>query len=122
MGVRTRCLGAFGKRSKFNAKPTVVDGIRFASGAEARRYCELKVLQKAGHIRDLKCHPKYDLSVSDYDGDQIKIGSYVADFRYYTEDGGEVVEDVKGFKTELYRWKKKHMEAEHGIVVKEIRA
>ena len=46
---------------KYNAIPTTVDGIRFASKREARRYLELKLLQKAGHISDLELQPRFRL-------------------------------------------------------------
>jgi hypothetical protein len=29
---------------------------------------------------------------------------------------------VKGFKTPLYRWKKKHVEAQYGITIREVTA
>lgn len=101
--------------SKYKAKRTKVDGITFASKLEAKRYSELKVLENAGIIESLECHPAYELHAP---GGQ-KIGKYIADFRY-RENGAEVIEDTKGFKTDLYRWKKKHVEAEHGIEVREI--
>jgi hypothetical protein len=110
---------------KFNAVRTEVDGISFSSKAEAKRYCELKMLEKAGKIECLELQPRYPLVVV---GGFVKdihhqIGTYVADFRYYdmqTTGAPLVVEDVKGFKTELYRWKKKHVEAQYGIKVTEI--
>lgn len=133
---------------KFNAKPTTVDGIRFASQAEARRYSELKLLEKAGEIINLELQPVFDLYAFDMSlgarlraaarairsgkGDDprrhIKIGCYRADFRYMakTLSASEndhfvsVVEDVKGMKTPLYQWKKKHVEAQYGITITEI--
>lgn len=74
------------KRNKFRNVPTVVDGIRFASKAEARRYGELKLLEKAGKIADLELQPRFLL---------IAGVVYVGDFAY-REDGKRVVEDVKG--------------------------
>jgi hypothetical protein len=123
-----------GRRHKYGAVRTEVDGIKFASKAEARRYCELKLLEKAGEIRRLALQPGFDLTVH---GDAFvktwlptKIGAYVADF-YYEERvetpapnsdyWRRVVEDVKGFKTPLYRWKKKHVEAQYGIEIREVR-
>ena len=107
------------RRSKFNAKPTVVDGIRFASQKEAKRYSELKLLEKAGVIYSLQLQPRFDLRVEDGE----VIGRYVADFQYNQACFGgsrRVVEDVKGFKTPLYRWKKKHVEAQYNIKIREI--
>ena len=49
------------------------------------------------------------------------IGHYVADFAYVDERTGQrVIEDVKGVKTAMYRWKKKHTEAQYGITITEV--
>src|SRR3990167_4438640 len=115
------------RRSKYRAVPTVVDNIRFASKAEARRYGELKLLERAGKICDLALQPRFELCVSDPEGEEIKIGTYVADFYYLTLDkfgdnfSIEVVEDVKGFRTDLYKWKKKHFETQYGIKITEVK-
>jgi len=108
-------------RSKYAAAPTVVDGIRFASKREAQRYGELKLLEKAGAINRLRLQPKFPLTVV---GETI--GHYVGDFQYYDVSpngslGRCVVEDVKGVATALYKWKKKHVEAQYGIQIREIR-
>lgn len=109
-------------RHKFNAKATVVDGIRFASMAEAKRYGELKLSLKAKRIAHLECQPVFPLIVNG-----VKVGKYVADFRYVVpawdyEEPTIVVEDVKGMKTPMYRLKKKIVEAQYGITITEIRA
>jgi hypothetical protein len=112
---------------KFNAVRTEVDGHKFASKAEAKRYAELKMLEKAGEITHLKLQPKFDLHVvGGYVKDvKIPIGRYVADFEYVIPGyrpltDKYVVEDVKGMKTDLYKWKKKHVEAQYGITITEI--
>jgi hypothetical protein len=96
------------KNHKYNAKKTEVMGIKFDSKKEANRYLELKMLARAGKIRDLKLQPKFLLL------DKFKYGNktqraihYVADFEYIDEKGVRVVEDVKGYKTEVYNIKKK---------------
>jgi hypothetical protein len=132
-----RCLRV-GRRSKYGAVKTLVDGVKFDSGREARRYQELKLLQKAGHIRNLELQPVFTLHAPTMDDDEPlpkpseRLGCYRGDFRYelsYTvsREGGPpvehwrvVVEDVKGFKTPLYRWKKRHVEAQYGIEVAEV--
>jgi hypothetical protein len=114
------------KRHKYGAVPTEVDGVKFASKKEAKRYAELKALEKAGEIRQLVLQPTYPLEA--LGGECRPIGVYRADFSYQqrsyhgTCDGcwREVVEDVKGFRTPLYRWKKKHVEAQYGITVVEV--
>ena len=104
--------------SKYNAKPTVVDGIRFMSKAEARRYGELKLLERAGHITELVLQPRYDLHV-----DGVKIGEYRGDFLYISLPSYELItEDVKGYDLPLGRWKRKHLKAEYGIDVVVVKA
>jgi len=105
--------------SRLKAKPTVVDSIRFASKGEAKRYAELKLLQRAGVISGLTPHPKYDLIVNN-----IKIGTYTADFKY-TENGEEVIEDYKPKKKRkdltdrIFYMKRQLMLAVHNIEVRE---
>lgn len=110
-------------RHKYGAQRTEVDGISFASKREAARYGELKLLERAGEIRGLALQPPYALLVPMLK-DPLEafkhVGTYVADFVYYTKSGEKVVEDVKGFKTPLYRWKKKHVEAQYGITIREV--
>ena len=98
------------KTHKYGAKPTMVDGRRFASKREARRYSELKLAEQAGKIENLRCQVRYRL---------VQVVHYVADFVYIDESGVAVVEDVKGYKTPEYKAKKKLMESQHQIVVRE---
>lgn len=79
--------------TKFGAIKQVIDGITFASTAEANRYSQLKLLERAREIKALAVHPKFPLHVSD-----VLIGVYTADFIYY-EGGRQIVEDVKGVVT-----------------------
>lgn len=88
------------RRSKYGAIPTVVDGIRFASKAEAKRWGELKLLERDGEIRRLERQPKFDLMVL---GE--KIGRYIGDFAYLDKRLCRVVEDVKGYATDEFRLK-----------------
>jgi len=94
------------RKSKYAAIPTVVDGIRFASKREARRYGELRLLERAGEIASLELQPTFPCVVSG-----AKVCTYIADFAYTSEAGKRVVEDVKGVKTPVYRLKKKLVEA-----------
>ena len=113
------------KAHKYRAQPKQVEGIRFASKREAARYWELRLLEKAGVIRDLELQPRFPLVVAG-----VQLGVYVGDFRYreradLTRHGDRaaefvVVEDVKGFKTALYKWKARHMLAQYGIEIREI--
>jgi ferredoxin-fold anticodon binding domain-containing protein len=103
------------KRSKFNAVPVVIDNVRFASKAEGRRYAALKLMVRAGCIRDLELQPRYPLVVNG-----VKVADYVADFRYWDiQAGGQVTEDCKGFRTPVYRLKAKLVWAIYGIKILE---
>ncbi len=85
--------------NKYGAIQTTIDGIRFDSRAEARRYSELKLLEMAGEISDLKCHPQFELQPKfKHNGETIRAICYTADFSYM-EDGRLIVEDVKSTAT-----------------------
>lgn len=79
--------------SKFGARKVSLDGIEFASQAEANRYSQLKLMERARQIKALAVHPKFPLKVNG-----VLIGVYTADFVYF-EAGKQVVEDVKGIVT-----------------------
>ena len=99
---------------KYKNKKTEIDGIMFDSKKEGSRYLDLKLLENLGEISELELQPKYDFIVND-----VKICSYRADFRYREKDGTQVVEDVKGFKTSMYKLKKRLMLAFYGIKIRE---
>lgn len=102
--------------SKYKAKRTEVDGIKFASQKEARRYLQLKALEKDGCISDLRMQVPYILIPKSKYGRAVK---YIADF-VYTIAGETIIEDVKGVLTPVYKLKKRMM-AEKGLEVKEWR-
>lgn len=101
---------------KYRNHPVRQDETEFDSKLEARRFRELKLMEKAGVISHIQVHKHWDLHVNN-----IKIGYYEADFTYL-EGGRTVIEDTKGFITPIYRWKKKHVLAEYGIEIREIKA
>lgn len=107
--------------NKYGAKKTVIDGIRFDSKHEASRWCELKYMERAGLIADLRRQVKYELIPALYDGKKLISRSvcYIADF-VYTQNGETVVEDAKGVQTEIYKIKKKIMRWKHGVEIKEV--
>lgn len=108
------------RRSKYGAEPTTVEGIRFHSKREATRYQELRLLERAGEIRDLECQSEFFLNASHREQPKY-VGIYRADFTYTDVlTGKRVIEDVKGVKTALYKWKKKHVEAQYGIEIREV--
>lgn len=105
------------KGSKYGNRKTEVDGITFDSRKEASRYCELKMMAKAGMIRNLELQKKYELIPKT---DKFRACYYVADFVYEMYNGQPVVEDVKGCRTKEYMLKKKLLYAKYGIEITEI--
>lgn len=106
-------------RSKYHAEKTCVDGITFDSKREADRYLVLKSMEEDGTIEDLRRQVRYELIPAfDVDGKHYRPVYYVADF-VYVEDGKEVVEDVKGMRTDVYRLKSKLFARRYGKVIKE---
>ena len=104
------------KGNKFGAIPTVVDGHRFDSLGEADRWSDLRQLERAGAIADLRRQVAYDLHAA---GGAV-IGRIVLDF-VYTEGGAITYEDYKGGKatmTPLWRWKRKHFEREYEATIR----
>lgn len=112
------------RRGKYNAKATVVDGIRFASKRESLFYLQLRDLLRTGRIKDLELQPRFPMPPGpdwfrcDWCDRILKIpreqlpGSictYVADFRYTwlkgPDAGKTMVVDVKGMRTPMYRLK-----------------
>jgi hypothetical protein len=111
-------------RSKYRAVKETVDGYTFDSKAEARRYVELRLLEKAGEIHSLRLQPSFALDViGGFVKDiRVNLGVYKADFDYFDiKADTRVIEDVKGFSTPMYRWKRRHVEAQYGITIVEIR-
>lgn len=101
-----------GRRSKYGNIKAEADGMLFASKAERGRWMDLRLMEKAGEIKELQRQIRYPLEVNG-----MHICDYIADMVY--EKNGLVVEDVKGYRTEIYRLKKKLMLACHGIEIKE---
>ena len=91
---------------KYRNTPTVVDGFRFDSKAEAKRYQELSLLESCGEIMHIDIHPVFRLAP------EIR---YEADFTVYYKDGRIEVEDVKGFCTKEYLLKEKLFNSSHPL-------
>lgn len=134
-------LGAQQRRqsqAKYHNEPTVVNGIRFDSRKEARRYDELMVMLRAGEIRNLRLQAQYTLQESFItpEGTRIRAIKYVADFAYDKRNKPNrnqpdlnepvcwthVVEDVKSraTKTPQYEMKKKLMYEKFRIEIREV--
>jgi hypothetical protein len=119
--------------SKYRSRKVTVDGETFDSKREYKRWCELKLAERAGEISELKRQVKFVLIPSQRekvwnreknifeDGKVIEREvSYIADFVYKNRLGLEVVEDTKGFKTKDYIIKRKLMLWVHGIRISEV--
>lgn len=95
------------RRGKYNAHRVEVDGHKFASKLEARRYAELNILLKAGLIEGLELQPVFTMIVNG-----TKVGKYTADFRYYCKERHQLVyEETKGIWTEAARLRVKLFKA-----------
>ena len=122
-------------RSKYHSRKITRDGQTFDSIKEYQRWCELKLLERAGAIIDLQRQVSFELIPAQYEpverysektGKRLKDGKrcieqsvvYNADF-VYMQNGKQVVEDTKGFKTPEYRIKKKLLLWVHGIRIEE---
>ena len=107
--------------SKYKNRRVKVSGIPFDSRKEAERYEELKLMERAGKIKDLQRQVSYLLipAQKDESGKVIeRCCRYVADF-VYRIDGETIVEDVKGVRTPEYKIKRKLMLQLYGIRIKE---
>jgi Protein of unknown function (DUF1064) len=110
-------------KTKFRNVKVEIDGIRFDSKREGARYRELKLMEKAGMIRNLKLQVVFPIIINE----QL-VCKYIADFTFEEEvefGGGKswqtIVEDVKGMKTAVYQVKKRLMKAVRGITIRETR-
>lgn len=125
--------------NKYGARKVVFDGEQFDSKKEANRWAELRILEKAGQISDLRRQVKFVLIPAQYEEStevyqrgqnkgKPKRGkllehecSYLADFVYrVTETDRTAVEDTKGFRTKDYIIKRKLMLERYKIQIKEV--
>lgn len=112
------------KKNKYNAQKTDLEGITFDSKGESEHYANLKLLERAGVISDLKLQPRFLLQEGfTYNGHKERKIEYVADFEYF-RDGRRIVEDYKSkaTKTPIYRLKRKMFLFKYGksIIFREV--
>ena len=123
------------KYNKYKNQKVMLDGIEFDSIRERDRYAQLKLMERAGHIKDLQLQVKFVLIPTQYEeiprygkrGQPLKPGrrvieketAYYADFVYKVGDE-TVVEDTKGHRTDEYKIKRKLMLYVHGIKIQEV--
>ena len=108
------------KKTKYNNKITELDGIKFHSKKESARYSQLKLYEKGGLIKDLRLQVPYELIPKlVINGKTERAIKYVADFVYIDMlHETEVVEDVKGMITDIFKIKYRLMKQIHNIDVK----
>lgn len=109
------------RKNKYGNKKTMLDGHLFDSKHEAERYAELKMLERAGEITDLRLQVPFELCEAHKrrDGTMERGVKYIADF-VYQRRGKCVVEDAKGDRTDVYILKRKWMYQKYGIEIKEV--
>lgn len=106
------------KKNKYGAERIELDGFKFASKAEMRRYAELRLLEKGRQVFDLRLQVPFQIAING-----IAVCQYIADFVYKEKcDGPDIVEDVKSVatRTDVYVLKAKLMKAVHGITIREV--
>lgn len=125
-------------RSKYGNRKVARDGMTFDSVKEYRRFCELRLLERAGEVAELRRQVKYiliptqrafcnEIYTKGKKKGCFKPGklleqecNYIADFVYTDKDGRQVVEDTKGVRTKEYVIKRKLMLYIHGIRIREV--
>lgn len=106
--------------SKYKNKKVVIDNILFDSKKEANYYTKLKILKDAGKITDLELQKKFVLQDKfKLNGKTYRAITYVADFVYKDDKGMHVV-DTKGYRTQVYKIKKKLFVKKFGIEIEEV--
>lgn len=102
------------KKSKYSNKKSVVDGITFDSKKEAEYYCSLKLLKRAGIVKEIELQPKFILQEKfKKNGKTHRAITYIADFKVTYADGKVEIVDVKGMETDVFKLKKKMFEYQY---------
>lgn len=108
-------MALWAKPNKYRNVKTVYNGREYHSKKEATRAYELDLLKRAGEITGWSPQPRFRFELHG-----VKICDYVGDFKVFYKDGREVIEDVKGVLTDVYKIKKKLMKAFYNIDILEI--
>lgn len=111
----------YSKKSKYGSRKVTIDGVTYDSLKEYHRFCDLKLMQRAGIITGLQRQVKYELIPTQRINGKVieRPVYYYADF-VYKMDRQLVVEDVKGYKTPEYVIKRKLMLSVYGIQIHEV--
>lgn len=111
----------YSQKSKYGSRKVTIDGVTYDSLKEYHRFCDLKLMQRAGIITGLQRQVKYELIPTQRINGKVieRPVNYYADF-VYKMDRQLVVEDVKGYKTPEYIIKRKLMLSVYGIQIHEV--
>lgn len=105
--------------NKYHNKKCIYKNMKFDSKKERDYYIVLEMMLKNKQITDLKTQVKFELQPSfKFNGKTIRSINYIADFTYI-KDGKLIIVDTKGYRTEVYKLKKKMMQYK-GLEIKEI--
>ena len=104
-------------KNKYRNEKVFADGQTFDSKKEYYRYCDLKLLEKAGEIFDIKRQVKFELIPKQQDERAV---NYIADFVYKDKRGNTIVEDTKGVRTREYILKRKLLLYRYNIKILEV--
>lgn len=110
------------KQSKYKNKKCIYKGIKFDSKKEMAYYIKLKMLEEKGKIKKLELQKTYELQPSfKVNGKTYRKITYKADFSYITTADDKLhIADTKGFRTEVYKLKRKMFAYKYGIEIEEI--
>lgn len=98
-------------RHKFNAVRTDVDGVKFSSKREAAYYQQLRVAVKSGELLFFLRQVPFHLTGG---------VRYCCDFVEFWKSGEVRFVDTKGFRTPMYKIKRKQVEALYPIQITEV--
>lgn len=105
--------------SKYRNIQTEYNGFKYMSKKEAEYAMTLDSLKKASNKKDrvisFENQPPFPIFING-----IKVFTYISDFKVFYADGRVEIVDVKGVKTDVYRLKKKCVQAQYGIEIIEV--
>ena len=110
------------KQNKYKNKSVEYHGIKFDSKKEMAYYIKLELLEQKGIIKDLELQKSFELQPSfKLNGKTYKKITYRADFSYVSVQDNKIhIVDTKGFRTDVYKLKRKMFAYKYGIEIEEI--
>ena len=109
------------KQNKYKNKKVEYRGIKFDSKKEMAYYIKLELLEQKGIIKDLELQKSFELQPSfKINGKTYRKITYKADFSYISVEDNKIhIVDTKGFRTDVYKLKRKMFAYEYGIEIEE---